>query len=243
LDVVFMRSFDRTFADARPVLMEKDVNPYAEGSVIISVGETKVLCTCSVEKKLPPFRLESGQGWLTAEYSMLPRATSTRNAREVSRGKPGGRTMEIQRLIGRSLRSVLDFSLLPGYTLTVDCDVLVADGGTRTASITGGFVAVCLACRKMVDDGLIEAYPVINELAAVSVGVVNSEVLVDLDYEEDSNADADMNIVMTGKGEMVELQATAEKKPFSRSELLQGMDLAAAAIEKLISLQKWAISV
>lgn len=233
-----IRSFDRTAADIRPLVIEKNVNPYAEGSAIISVGETKVLCTCTVEKKTPPFRQESGLGWLTAEYSMLPRATAFRNVREANRGKLGGRTMEIQRLIGRSLRSIMDFSLLADYTLTVDCDVLVADGGTRTAAINGGFVAVSLACQKMLSEGVIDGYPILDDLGAVSVGIVSSELLVDLDYEEDSNADADMNIVLLGSGELVELQATAEKKPFSRLELWQGLDLATVAINKIIALQK-----
>lgn len=210
----------------------------AEGSVLIEFGHTRVICTASVEETVPSFLRNSGRGWVTAEYSMLPRSTITRTPREVTRGRPSGRTHEIQRLIGRSLRSVVDTTLLGERTILLDCDVLQADGGTRTASITGAYAAMAIAIRNLARFGSIRANPVRDYLGAVSVGVVNGTVLTDLCYEEDSRADVDMNIVMTGAGRFVELQATAEKLTFDDPQLASLLQAGRAAIVQLIEIQK-----
>ena len=203
----------------RPVKITPGYIKYPEGSVLIEMGNTKVICNASVEERVPPFLKGQNSGWITAEYSMLPRATSIRNQREASRGKVTGRTNEIQRLIGRSLRAVVDLAALGERTITLDCDVIQADGGTRTASITGAFVALVLALDKLVQEGKLEKLPLLDWLAAVSVGKIEDELVLDLCYEEDSNAVVDMNVVMTGQGHFVEVQGTAEGYPFTREEL------------------------
>ncbi|HPT83692.1 MAG TPA: ribonuclease PH [Limnochordia bacterium] len=218
----------------RPVQITRNVNMYAEGSVLIEVGNTKVLCTATVEDKVPTFLRGTGEGWITAEYSMLPRATAERNPRESARGKIGGRTHEIQRLIGRSLRAVVDLKALGERTIWLDCDVLQADGGTRSASITGAFIALADALRKIEDaDVGVKEY-----LAAVSVGIVNGELLLDLDYGEDSTAEVDFNVVMTQSGKLVEVQGTAEGRPFSRAEMEQLLNLAEKGVFELMEIQK-----
>lgn len=214
---------------------------YPEGSVLIEMGNTKVICNASVEEKVPPFLKGQNKGWITAEYSMLPRATSTRNQREANRGKISGRTNEIQRLIGRSLRAVVDFTALGERTITLDCDVIQADGGTRTASITAAFVALVLALEKLVQAGKLTKLPLLDWLAAVSVGKVGDTLLADLCYAEDSRAIVDMNIVMTGKGQFVEVQGTAEGYPFSRTELDQLLELGQQGVQELIAIQKSAL--
>jgi ribonuclease PH len=211
---------------------------YAEGSVLIEVGDTKVICTASIEEGVPPFRRDSGGGWLTAEYAMLPRSTSTRNARESARGRLGGRTHEIQRLIGRSLRAVVDFQRLGQRTVWVDCDVIQADGGTRTASITGSFVAVFDALEHLRVHGIIPAVPLYDFVAATSVGIVAERALLDLTYQEDSSCEVDMNVVMTGDGRLIEVQGTAEDQPFARAELDQLLDLATQGVNQLIAIQR-----
>jgi ribonuclease PH len=209
----------------------------AEGSVLISVGNTRVICAASVEETVPPFLRNAGKGWITAEYSMLPRATEKRTPRELSKGRPSGRTHEIQRLIGRSLRAVVDPALLGERTVMLDCDVIQADGGTRTASITGAFVALTLAVRKLLQFGAIKKIPIKDYVAATSVGIVRGEALLDLCYEEDSRADVDMNIVMTGSGQFVELQATAEHAPFDDAQFGKLVDLGRRGISGLIATQ------
>ena len=212
---------------------------HPEGSVLIEVGGTKVICNASIEKRVPPFLRGQGKGWITAEYSMLPRATNTRNIREASKGKITGRTMEIQRLIGRSLRSVVDLDLIGERTIWIDCDVIQADGGTRTASITGAFVAMALACHKLLLQESITRFPVTDFLAAISVGVLENEAIsVDLDYEEDSQAKVDMNVVMTGNGEFVEIQGTGEESTFSYQELNEMLSEANKGINQLFNYQK-----
>jgi ribonuclease PH len=211
---------------------------HAEGSVLIEVGRTRVVCSASVEDRVPPFLRNTGKGWVTAEYGMLPRATTTRTQREASAGKVGGRTQEIQRLIGRSLRSVVRLAELGERTVWVDCDVIQADGGTRTASITGGFVALVLALKRLRDSGVLKAIPVQDHVAATSVGVVSGTPMLDLAYDEDSKADVDMNIVKTGDGRFIELQGTAEGPPFERKALDDLMDLADAGIRELVTLQR-----
>jgi ribonuclease PH len=215
-----------------------NVNKYAEGSVFIEMGDTKVLCMATVEEKVPPFLKGQGKGWVTAEYSMLPRATQSRNQRESARGKLSGRTMEIQRLIGRALRSVVDLRALGERTITLDCDVIQADGGTRTTSITGSFVALAIAVNKIAEQHKLPVFPITDYLASVSVGVVNGEPVLDLNYEEDSSAKVDMNLVMTGSGTFVELQGTGEESPFSRQELNQLLELGEKGILQLIEKQK-----
>jgi ribonuclease PH len=212
-------------------------NKYAEGSVLIEVGDTKVICMASIEEGVPPFRRNTGQGWLTAEYAMLPRATGTRSPREAARGRIGGRTHEIQRLIGRSLRAVVDFQRLGERTVWVDCDVIQADGGTRTASITGSFIAVFDALEHLRTHGIVTAMPLWDFVAATSVGIVGSELLLDLTYVEDSSCQVDMNIVMTGDGRLIEVQGTAEDEPFTRAELAQLLELASAGVRQLIEIQ------
>ncbi len=217
---------------------------HAEGSVLIETGKTKVICTATVEKNIPSFlkKIEPAQGWLTAEYSMLPRSTETRMRREVAKGKIGGRTAEIQRLIGRSLRTAIDLTKIPGYSILIDCDVIQADGGTRTASITGAWVALYDAVQFMLKNEMIEENPLKSNVAAISVGIVDGKPILDLCYEEDSNADTDMNIVMNDKFEFIEIQGTAEKNPFNFDELTELLKLAKEGIAELIEAQKEAIS-
>jgi len=223
--------------ELRPIKMTPEFTKYAEGSVLVEFGETRVLCNASIEERVPPFLKGKGVGWVTGEYSMLPRSTQSRSSRESSRGGPSGRTHEIQRLIGRSLRSVTDMSALGERTVTVDCDVIQADGGTRTAAITGGFVALALAVNKFMDLGKIER-PVLRDfIAAVSVGVVGERILLDLNYIEDSQAEVDMNVVRTGDGRFVEVQGTAETEPFDRRQMNEMIDAAEQGIDRLIAIQ------
>lgn len=233
------RTGDRRLDQNRPITIETGVSPYAEGSCIIATGSTRVLCTASVAEGVPRWREASGAGWVTAEYAMLPRATHTRTRRERSGAK--GRTQEIQRLIGRSLRSVTDMKLIGKNTVTVDCDVLQADGGTRTASITGACVALALAGNWMLSEGLVERHPLRERVAAVSVGIVDGEVYLDLDYPEDSGAQVDMNVVGTQSRRLVEVQGTAEGDPFSRSDLDALMDMAMSGLETLFAAQARAL--
>ena len=234
-----MRSEDRKNNELRKIEIIPDVNIYAEGSCLIKCGNTHVLCTASVDDKIPAWLKDQNRGWITAEYSLLPRATSTRVNRE-TRGV-GGRTHEIQRLIGRSLRSVVDLGALNGYTIHIDCDVIQADGGTRTASITGSFVALAIAINKMIKNNQISQNPIRESAAAVSVGICNGEFLLDLDYNEDSTAQVDANFVLTENGKIVEIQGTAEGEPFSRDDYANLMNLAYEGIEKLTTYQKEAI--
>ncbi len=222
----------------RPVAIAMDYLLTAEGSALITVGNTRVLCTASVEDHVPPFLRGSGKGWVTAEYSMLPRATHKRTPREINKGRPSGRTHEIQRLIGRSLRSVIDLTALGERTITLDCDVLQADGGTRTASITGAFVALARAIEKLVQYKTLKRSPLADYVAATSVGILRGEFLMDLCYEEDSRADVDMNVVMTGSGKFIELQATAEQKAFDDDQMAGMIALARTGIAELVSLQR-----
>ncbi len=224
--------------ELRPIKVTTDYLTFAEGSVLIEAGGTRVLCAASVEDGVPPFLEGRGQGWLTAEYSMLPRATKTRTRRESSVGRPSGRTQEIQRLIGRSLRAALDLKLLGERTLTLDCDVLQADGGTRTLSITGAYIAAHRACTALLKQGLLKGHPVQTAVAAVSVGVIDDVPLLDLNYAEDSRAQVDFNVVMTGKGEFVEVQGTAEGRPFSRDALDELLNLAGQGIRQLLAIQQ-----
>ena len=224
--------------ELRPATIEPGFMRTATGSALISVGETRVICTASAEESVPRWLAGGGSGWITAEYGMLPASTGERKARDVTRGRPDGRTVEIQRLIGRSLRSVVDFALLGERTIYLDCDVLQADGGTRCASITGAYVALALACRRLVGEGLLERSPLTGSLAAVSCGVIDGAPMLDLDYSEDSVAEVDANVVMTGDGALVEVQATAERTPLSRAHLDDLLSLAAAGIETLRSTQE-----
>lgn len=238
-----MRSSQRQADQLRPVRITRDFTRHAEGSVLIEFGDTRVLCTASVEESVPPFLRGKGQGWLTAEYGMLPRSTHTRSAREAARGKQSGRTQEIQRLIGRSLRSVVDMTALGERQIIIDCDVLQADGGTRTASITGACVAVHDALNRLVANGTLAANPMRDMVAAVSVGVVDGVPVLDLDYPEDSACDTDMNVVMTGKGGFIEVQGTAEGHPFSRAELNALLELAERGIAQLVEMQKQTLGI
>ena len=233
-----MRSDKRANDKMRDVKIETNFIKYAEGSCFIQTGNTKVVCTASVEDKVPPFLKGSGRGWITAEYGMLPRANRARNVREAARGMVGGRTHEIQRIIGRSLRAVVDLSILGERTIWIDSDVIQADGGTRTASVTGGFVALYLALEWMIKNKIIDKNPIQEFLAATSVGIFKGEYLLDLAYEEDSRAEVDMNVVMTESGKIVEIQGTAEKKPFSKSDLDKLLKLAQKGIKELIDIQK-----
>lgn len=233
----FERTDGRGPGDLRPVKITPGYLPYAEGSVLIEIGNTRVVCAASLEDRVPPFLRNSGQGWLTAEYAMLPRATQTRTPRETGRGGPSGRTHEIQRLIGRSLRAVTDMTALGEKTVAIDCDVLQADGGTRTASITGAFVAFALANQRLLENGRIQRSAVVQQVAAVSVGVVDSTPLLDLKYDEDSRAEVDMNVVCTGDGRFIEVQGTAEREPFSRTQMDDLLVLATEGITQLISAQ------
>jgi ribonuclease PH len=238
----FTRTQNRAANALRPVTITRGFTVHAEGSVLIEFGATKVLCTASVEEKVPPHKRGSGEGWVTAEYGMLPRATHTRSDREAARGKQSGRTQEIQRLIGRSLRAVFDLKLLGERTIHLDCDVLQADGGTRTAAITGAFVAALDAVNGLLAAGKITQSPITAPVAAISVGIVQGTPLLDLEYVEDSACDTDMNVVMTGAGHFVEVQGTAEGAPFSRSEMGALLDLAEKGITELMALQLQALS-
>src|SRR5216110_2420376 len=233
-----MRSDKRGSNELRETRITPDYLEHAEGSVLIEAGRTKVICTASVEDRVPPFLRNTGKGWVTAEYGMLPRATGTRTTREASTGKIGGRTQEIQRLIGRSLRSVVSLPALGERTVWMDCDVIQADGGTRTASITGAFVALALAFERLTAAGILKSSPLIDSVAATSVGIVDDRALLDLAYEEDSRAEVDMNVVMTGDGHFVEIQATAEGRAFSGSEMQDLLALAAAGIRRLTEEQR-----
>ena len=221
----------------RQIKIERGFTRYAEGSVLICFGETRVLCNASVEEKVPPFMRGQGRGWVTAEYSMLPRATQTRSGREAARGKLGGRTMEIQRLIGRALRAIVDFELLGERTIVIDCDVLQADGGTRTASITGAWIALADAVETLLEQGLIKKSPLKDSVAAISSGIVKGQPVLDLDYVEDSGAEVDMNFVMTGDGRFVEVQGTAEEEPFTADQLDALRELASHGCRELTALQ------
>jgi len=237
----FTRSGHRAADQLRPVRITRGFTVHAEGSVLIEFGETRVLCTASVEEKVPPHKRGSGEGWVTAEYGMLPRATHTRGDREAARGKQSGRTQEIQRLIGRSLRAVFDLKKLGERTITLDCDVLQADGGTRTAAITGAFVAAHDAVKKLLREGKLKESPITSHVAAVSVGVVDGSELLDLEYIEDVACDTDMNVVMTGAGHYVEVQGTAEGVPFTRKEMDELLRLAEKGIGELVALQTKAL--
>ena len=233
-----MRNEERAREDLRPLKITPDFIPTAEGSVLIEAGQTRVIATATVDDGVPAFLKGSGKGWVTSEYGMLPRATERRTPREASRGKQSGRTQEIQRLIGRSLRAVTDLKSLGERTVWIDCDVIQADGGTRTASITGSFVALALALERLVASGILRAVPLTDSVAAISAGIVNDEMLLDLDYEEDSQAQVDMNVVMTGSGHYVEVQATAEGRPYTSEEMAELLELAASGIEHLTQLQR-----
>ncbi|WP_374533663.1 ribonuclease PH [Phenylobacterium sp.] len=236
-----MRPSDRTPDLLRPVVLETGVNRYAEGSCLASFGHTKVLVTASVEERVPGFMRGRGVGWVTAEYGMLPRATHTRGRREASEGKQSGRTQEIQRLIGRSMRAVVDPAALGERQISIDCDVIQADGGTRTAAITGAWVALRLATRYLLDEGVIATDPILDQVAAISCGVFNGVPVLDLEYEEDSNAEADANFVLTGKGDIVEIQATGEKRGFTQDEFEALFSLARKGIGELCALQRAAV--
>ncbi len=233
-----MRADGRRADEMRPVTISRDFLRHAEGSVLITVGETKVICAASVEDRVPQFLRETGQGWVTAEYGMLPRSTKTRSPRETSGGRPSGRTFEIQRLVGRSLRGVTDLSALGERTIWMDCDVIQADGGTRTAAITGAFIALADALHTLRQNGKIATLPLKEFVAATSVGIVDGSVMLDLCYAEDSIADVDMNIVMTGTGKYIEVQGTAEDTPFDRTQLDAMLHLAGTGIRELIGIQR-----
>jgi len=234
----YTRTDGRAVNQLRSVRITPDYLPYAEGSVLIEMGNTKVICGASLEDRVPPFLRNSGQGWVTAEYAMLPRATQQRTAREIGRGGPSGRTHEIQRLIGRSLRAVADMNVLGERTLTLDCDVLQADGGTRTAAITGAYVAFALANQRLMRVGKFNRSLVAGEVAAVSVGIVDGVPLLDLKYDEDSRAEVDMNIICTGDGRFIEIQGTAERQPFTDEQMGQLLALARTGIEELVAIQR-----
>lgn len=236
-----MRKNDRDAHSLRDVRITRNFISHAEGSVLVEFGDTRVICNASVEDGVPPFLRGKGSGWVTAEYGMLPRSTHTRSPREASRGKVGGRTHEIQRLIGRSLRSVINLTMLGERTVVIDCDVIQADGGTRTASITGAYVALHDAVTRLVEAGSIPSSPLREAVAAISIGIVKGEVLVDLDYGEDSAADVDMNVVMTSSGRLVEVQGTAEAEPFSRAQMNDMLDAAWCGISRLLDLQSEAL--
>jgi len=238
-----MRSDGRQLDQMRKVKIKRNVLKFAEGSCMIEMGNTKVICSASVEDKVPPFLKNTGSGWITAEYGMLPRSCKSRIDREASRGKQSGRTQEIQRLIGRSMRSISELKKIGERTIWIDCDVIQGDGGTRTASITGSFIALVDALMKLKNEKIITSIPLTDYVAAISVGIVNGEKCLDLNYEEDSGAEVDMNIIMTGSGKMVEVQGTAEKKPFSAKDLNDLISLAKNGIDDLIGLQKKLIKI
>ena len=235
---MFYRSDNRAPDQMRPVKITPNFISVAEGSALIEVGNTRVICTATIDEAVPAWMRNSGKGWITSEYGMLPRSTLTRTAREASKGKPSGRTQEIQRLIGRSLRAVVDLKQLGERTIWIDCDVIQADGGTRTASITGAFVALGIALSRLVEAGTLKAIPVRDFVAATSVGIVDGEILLDLAYEEDSRAEVDMNFVMTSSGKMIEVQATAEQVPFDDAQLQRMMQLAKKGVQDLIAMQR-----
>jgi len=234
----YARTDGRAANELRPLKITPGFLPYAEGSVLIEMGLTRVVCSASVEERLPPFLRNSGQGWITAEYSMLPRATQQRTSREIGRGGPSGRTHEIQRLIGRSIRAAANMRLLGERTITLDCDVLQADGGTRTAAITGAYVAFALAVNRLLVADKIQRNIITNEVAAISVGVVDNTPLLDLKYDEDSRADVDMNVICTGDGRFIEVQGTAEREPFSREQMDDLLALATAGLASLVAAQR-----
>ena len=233
-----MRPSGRALDQLRQIQFTKNFTKHAEGSVLVEFGDTKVICNATIEKKVPPFLRGKSQGWLTAEYGMLPRSTDSRMRREASAGKQGGRTIEIQRLIGRSLRAAVDLAALGERTILVDCDVIQADGGTRTASITGGFVAMSLAIQSLLEQGLLAVNPILRAVGSVSVGVYQGHPVLDLDYAEDSTAETDMNLVMTEQGDFIEVQGTAEAAPFSMAEMNAMLGLGQKGIQELIALQK-----
>lgn len=232
-----MRTDGRRNDELRPIRITKDYIKHAEGSVLIETGDTKVICTASVDDKLPPFKKDSGEGWLTAEYSMLPRATSTRNPRDISKLKLNARSSEIQRLIGRALRAAVDFKLLGELNIIIDCDVIQADGGTRTASINGGYIALAECIKKLMQKGMVKKNPLIGAVAAISVGIIDGEPRLDLFYDEDSKAEVDMNLVMNEKGEYIEIQGTGENNTFSKEQLNELLTLGENGIKDIISLQ------
>ena len=234
------RKDKRTFEQIRNTKITPNISPYAEGSALIEIGNTKVICTATVEEKVPPFLRNQGIGWVTAEYAMLPRATQTRTNRETLR--PSGRTQEIQRLIGRSLRAVVDTKILGERQIFIDCDVILADGGTRCASITGAYVAMALAVKKLMTKGTLKRSPILSEVAAISVGILNETAILDLCYEEDSTAEVDMNIVCTGAGKFIEIQGTAEREPFNREQMNEMLDLAEKGINNLFTIQRYALN-
>jgi len=237
----FQRSHDRAIDQLRSVSMEPGFSPYAEGSCLIKYGNTHVLCCASIEERVPPFLRNSGKGWVTAEYGMLPRSTHTRTDREAARGKQSGRTQEIQRLIGRSLRAITDLEALGERQIKIDCDVLQADGGTRTASITGAWVALSLACEKLLLAGSISRSPLTDQVAAISCGILEGTPILDLDYNEDSTAETDANFILTADGGVVEIQMTAEETPFRRDEMNAMFDLAEKGVAQLAELQRQAV--
>lgn len=237
----FLREDSRSLNQLREARITTGFTMHAEGSVLIEMGNTKVICTASVSEKLPPFLRNKGRGWVTGEYSMLPRATEDRNIREAAKGKLGGRTMEIQRLIGRSLRACIDLEKLGERSITVDCDVIQADGGTRTASITGGFIALAIAVNKLIAEGKLPENPIISNVAAISVGIVGDKAMLDLKYTEDAAAQVDMNVIMNGEGEYVEVQGTGEEATYTRAQLNDMLDLAEEGIKELVEMQNAAI--
>lgn len=236
-----MRSDSRAFDQLRPVVFRTGFQSYPQGSCLVEIGQTKVICSASVTDNVPPFLKGTGQGWITAEYGMLPASTQQRSAREASRGRQTGRTLEIQRLIGRSLRSIVDAEAFPDKTIWIDCDVLQADGGTRTASITGAFLALAQAFNSLVEKKIIARYPIRHFVAGVSVGRLRGERILDLKYDEDSVAEVDMNVVMTDDGRYVEIQGTAEHQPFSKSDMDEMLALAASGLDQLFKLQREAL--
>ena len=240
--MTYQRSQNRAADALRPVRITRQFTVHAEGSVLIEFGQTRVMCTASVEERVPPHKKGSGEGWVTAEYGMLPRATHTRSSREAAKGKQSGRTQEIQRLIGRSLRAVFDLKALGERTITLDCDVLQADGGTRTAAITGAFIAAADAVNGLMANGTLAQSPIREPIAAISVGIVEGTPLLDLEYTEDSACDTDMNVVMTAAGHFVEVQGTAEGAAFSRTEMGQLLDLAEKGIQELVAMQRAALA-
>lgn len=236
-----MRPSGRQPDQMRSISFQRNFTCHAEGSVLVSCGNTKVICTASIEQRVPRWMKGNGEGWITAEYGMLPRSTTDRMGREAARGKQGGRTMEIQRLIGRSLRAAIDLKKLGEKTITLDCDVIQADGGTRTASISGAFVALMDALQKQMEQGLLEESPVIHNIAAISVGVYNNTPVLDLDYAEDCNAETDMNVVMTASGDFIEVQGTAEGQPFKQSEMDAMLTLASKGVKEISQAQQLAL--
>lgn len=238
-----MRPDGRKANELRPIKITRGTMKYAEGSALMEMGETKIICTATIEESVPSFLRETGKGWITAEYSMLPRSTKSRNVRDAVRGRVGGRSLEIQRIVGRALRAVINMDKLGERTIIIDCDVIQADGGTRTASITGAFVALTDAVQYFMREGILQENPIADFVAAVSVGMIDGEVFLDLNYEEDSRAELDMNVAMTGSRLLVEIQGTGERKPFSKNELSQMINVAEKGILKLIAKQKEILAV